>query len=172
MTEIGLWWQREGGGRVRGLRHHQESARAQLCLCLSVFSEEEEARVDAEAAVAEAEAALASVEIPEVDVEVESQVGFNEELFPEEELTEQQFAEDANPPEQLLQERVAPNPNNLVYPIVSKGFTTVPSARVIVSFISLRPRLTIFVPVLNISAGKDTKLPIGNFLNSLIKLPT
>ena len=31
----------EGGGRVRGLRHHRENARAQLCLCLS-FSEEEE----------------------------------------------------------------------------------------------------------------------------------
>ena len=67
---------------------------------------------------------------------------------------------------------VAPNPNNLVYPMVSKGFTTVPSARVIVSFISLRPRLTIFVPVLTISAGNDTKFPIGSFLNDLTKSDT
>ena len=54
----------------------------------------------------------------------------------------------------------------------SKGFTTVPSAKVIVSFISLRPRLTILVPVLAISAGKDTKLPIGNFLNAFTKSDT
>ena len=44
-----------------------------------------------------------------------------------------------------------------------------PSAKIIVSFISLRPRLTIFVPVLAISAGNDTKLPIGNFLNDLLQ---
>jgi hypothetical protein len=77
------------------------------------FSEEEESRFEAEAAVAEAEEALAeaSFEIPEVEVDVESQTGFNEELFPEEELTTQQFQEDANPPEQLLQEAVAPSPN-------------------------------------------------------------
>ena len=39
-----------------------------------------------------------------------------------------------------------------------------PSAKVISSLISLNARLTILVPVLAISAGKDTKLPIGNFL--------
>jgi len=59
---------------------------------------------------------------------------------------------------------VVVKPNNLVYPIPCIGFTTVPSAKVTVSFISLSARLTILVPVLAISAGKDTKLPIGNFL--------
>ena len=67
---------------------------------------------------------------------------------------------------------VAPIPNNLVYPIAWKGFTIVPSASSIVSFISLRPRLTILVPVLAISAGNDTKLPIGNFLKPFTKSDT
>ena len=47
-----------------------------------------------------------------------------------------------------------------------------PSAKVIVSFISLRPRLIILVPVLAISAGNDTKFPIGSFLNDLTKSDT
>ena len=59
-----------------------------------------------------------------------------------------------------------------MYPIVSKGFIVVPSASVISSFISLRPRLTIFVPVLTISAGNDTKFPIGSFLNDFTKSDT
>ena len=67
---------------------------------------------------------------------------------------------------------VAPKPNNLVCPIPANGFITVPSGVTNSSFISLRPRLTIFVPVLTISAGKDTKLPIGNFLNDLTKSDT
>ena len=56
--------------------------------------------------------------------------------------------------------------------MVSKGFTTVPSASVTVSFISLNALLTMFVPVLAISAGNDTKLPIGNFLNDFTKSDT
>ena len=52
------------------------------------------------------------------------------------------------------------------------GLTTVPSAEVIVSFISLNARLTIFVPVLAISAGNDTKLPIGSFLKPFTKSDT
>ena len=56
--------------------------------------------------------------------------------------------------------------------MLSKGLITVPSASSIVSFISLKPRLTIFVPVLTISAGNDTKFPIGSFLNDLTKSDT
>jgi len=51
-----------------------------------------------------------------------------------------------------------------VYPIPLKGVITVPSGKVIVSLISLNARLTMLTPVLAISAGKDTKLPKGNFL--------
>ena len=47
-----------------------------------------------------------------------------------------------------------------------------PSGKVMVSLISLNARLTIFVPVLAISAGNDTKLPIGNFLKPFTKSDT
>ena len=56
--------------------------------------------------------------------------------------------------------------------MVWKGFTTVPSANVIVSLISLSPRLTMLAPVLAISAGKDTKFPIGHLRRPLTKSDT
>jgi len=47
-----------------------------------------------------------------------------------------------------------------------------PSVISTVSLISLKARLTILVPVLAISAGKDTKFPKGNFLVPLTKSDT
>ena len=67
---------------------------------------------------------------------------------------------------------VVVKPINLVYPMPSNGLTTVPSAKVILSFISLNALLTILVPVLAISAGNDTKLPIGSFLKPFTKSDT
>ena len=59
-----------------------------------------------------------------------------------------------------------------MYPIAWKGFTVLPSGKIISSFISFSARLTIFVPVLAISAGNDTKLPTGNFLKPFTKSDT
>jgi len=57
--------------------------------------------------------------------------------------------------------------------MLSKGLTVfitlpAPSVIEIVSLISLSPLLTMFVPVLIISAGNDTKLPTGNLRKSFI----
>jgi len=67
---------------------------------------------------------------------------------------------------------VTPNPNNLVQPIASKGLTLSPLANLIVYLISLKARSTMFVPVLAISAGNDTKFPKGNLRVPLTKSET